>query len=300
MKPRHLSQQDQIRLRHVRVAGQRPDLAQFPDFLIVGPQRTGTTWLYHNLKCHPEILLPAKKEIYYFSTLGHPEHRRYQFQFLEDYMRIFDTSLAYRLNRHYDALRRCGCLYHPRVRGEATATYATLETDVIEEIAVLNPAVKAIVMVRHPVERALSHAKKELLRKASGPVSDDELLHFCQSQSKIELCDYDAILAAWRAHLRPGHVFVGDYREIVESPLALLAAMHRFLGVLPGERYVKTRHVRETINATLKRPISDELRAKISDLLHDEVAAYLRLSESIAEARVKGSANPEGAAVVVG
>jgi len=41
----------------------RLDLRHFPDFLILGPQRTGTTRLFFNLHMHPEILLHRMKDI---------------------------------------------------------------------------------------------------------------------------------------------------------------------------------------------------------------------------------------------
>ena len=37
-----------------------------PNFLIIGSQKAGTTSLYHVLKQHPEIYLPARKEVNYF------------------------------------------------------------------------------------------------------------------------------------------------------------------------------------------------------------------------------------------
>ncbi len=37
-----------------------------PDFLGIGAPRTGMTWLYENLRRHPEVWLPPIKEIHYF------------------------------------------------------------------------------------------------------------------------------------------------------------------------------------------------------------------------------------------
>jgi hypothetical protein len=37
-----------------------------PNFLIIGAQKAGTTWLFQNLQSHPEIWLPAEKEIHFF------------------------------------------------------------------------------------------------------------------------------------------------------------------------------------------------------------------------------------------
>jgi len=35
-----------------------------PNFLGIGAQRAGTTWVYHCLREHPQIFLPDKKEIW--------------------------------------------------------------------------------------------------------------------------------------------------------------------------------------------------------------------------------------------
>jgi hypothetical protein len=36
----------------------RRDLQRFPDFLGIGAQKAGTTWLHHNLRSHPDIWPP--------------------------------------------------------------------------------------------------------------------------------------------------------------------------------------------------------------------------------------------------
>ena len=40
-----------------------------PNFLCIGAQKSGTTWLYYNLKEHPQIWLPLYKEIHYFDEI---------------------------------------------------------------------------------------------------------------------------------------------------------------------------------------------------------------------------------------
>ncbi|WP_424097675.1 sulfotransferase domain-containing protein [Moorena producens] len=37
-----------------------------PNFLIIGAQKAGTTWLSHNLREHPEVFIPSD-EIHYFN-----------------------------------------------------------------------------------------------------------------------------------------------------------------------------------------------------------------------------------------
>jgi len=39
----------------------------YPDFVGIGAQKAGTTWLGHNLQLHPEIWMPGIKELHYFN-----------------------------------------------------------------------------------------------------------------------------------------------------------------------------------------------------------------------------------------
>ena len=41
----------------------------FPRFLCIGAQKAGTSWLNHNLRAHPGLWLPPRKELHYFDRL---------------------------------------------------------------------------------------------------------------------------------------------------------------------------------------------------------------------------------------
>src|SRR5438128_11210161 len=43
-----------------------------PDFSCVGPQKTGTGWLYQQLEPHPDFWMPPIKELHYFDQLSRP------------------------------------------------------------------------------------------------------------------------------------------------------------------------------------------------------------------------------------
>ena len=53
-----------------------------PNFLVIGAQRAGTTWLYECLREHPEIFLPETKELHYFD-LNHEKGYEWYFQHFE-------------------------------------------------------------------------------------------------------------------------------------------------------------------------------------------------------------------------
>ena len=79
-----------------------------PDFFCIGAMKAGTTWLYENLRCHPDIYLPDRKEDYFFS---------YEF---------YNQSL-----RHYSRRFAQGA---GRVKGEVTPGYGILGIDRIRFI----------------------------------------------------------------------------------------------------------------------------------------------------------------------
>ena len=109
---------------------------RLPSFLCLGTQKGGTTTLHNLLAQHPQVFLPACKEVHYFS--------------------LHDQQPLNWYAEHYSAAqpgRRCGditpyYLFHPR---------APLR---IQQVL---PQAKLIVLLRDPVERALSqvfHARR--------------------------------------------------------------------------------------------------------------------------------------------
>ncbi|MGB5636025.1 MAG: sulfotransferase domain-containing protein [Waterburya sp.] len=128
-----------------------------PNFLIIGVQKGGTTWLHENLKRHPQIFLPqGKKELEFFSY--------YQ-------KKITDHGLSYYLkyfNQFEDLLNK----EKPKAIGEATPSYFwTINpsrkwtnptnkhfNDQIPDSVfnILGSEIKLILCLRDPVERAIS------------------------------------------------------------------------------------------------------------------------------------------------
>jgi len=259
-------------LQLVRTRSTSVDLSAFPDFLIAGPQRTGTTWIFRNLIAHPHLFLPGTKEIYYFSTLGKPDHPKFQFEFLEDYLAIFNESLKTRIKKSYDALRRCGVLYHPRWYGEATATYATLKEEAISDIARLNPNVKIVLMLRDPVERTWSHAKKEIVRRLQPGerASDDDFIRFFQQAGQLRRSAMHEVVAKWRNHLPTNQIYLGDYAFLSSEPRGFLDDLCQFLDA-PLPRRFDSPHLRSTINPTTKDPLPPALLAWLNKHLREDI-----------------------------
>jgi len=264
-------------LRYVKVSDRNLDLRFFPDFLIVGPQRTGTTWLHAHLRYHPQIMLSEPKELFFFSSLKTPDKPRFRSNELKSYLRFFHEPLWRVTLRNLISLWRYHGPYRPKVRGEATASYAALDRDVIADITALNPDVKIILMIRNPVDRAWSHAKKDLARNRGRQLADvsaEELERFFTDPYQRQCARYAENIDTWSACLRPGHLLVGLFDHIDTRPEALLLAVMSFLGVSSDRRYVSDA-VRQAVNPTQPSKIPERHRRFLEELLRDD-AAQLR------------------------
>lgn len=268
----------------VRQRTDRPDLSLFPNLLYLGPQRTGSTWLHANLSRHPEVHLHREKETFYFSTLGRPDAPRYRFGFLEDYLASFREGAFALLLKNYHALRRSGSLYRPRVRGDFTASYGVLGEEVIAQIARLQPAVRGIIFVRDPVERAWSHAKKDLVRGRETPADDAALLSFIRSPEQLARADYRGVIDRWKRHLAPRSLFVAPYTRMAEDPAVLLDEIVGFLGVRLGGGV--WRHAATRRNVTAGGGVPQHLRPDVETALAPATASYCELLQEIGPARI--------------
>lgn len=118
-----------------------------PDYLIIGAQRCGTTSLQALLTQHPNIRPPRlRKGVHYFDTGFRRGANWYRSQF----------PLAATMGRGGSAAKRM-------FTGEASPYYL-FHPSVPGRIASVLPNIKLIVLLRDPVERAISHHKHEQRR----------------------------------------------------------------------------------------------------------------------------------------
>lgn len=269
------------RLRYVEIESERLTLDRFPDFLIVGPQRTGTTWLHQVLTTHPEVFLTDPKEIFFFSRLKDRTSPKFESALLDWYLAHFHDPWPRWIAKQARSLRRYGRAYRPRIRGEATASYAAMDRDLVAEIATLRPDVKVLVMVRHPVDRAWSHAKKDLARnrgRRAEDVPDAEWEEFLGDPYQLRCARYEENLANWRAAVGEANVFVGTFEEVEQRPAELLARMTAFLGVSDDPRFVDPKLLASVVNPTGRSEVPARFRNTLETLLASEIDGWKRLT----------------------
>jgi hypothetical protein len=258
---------------------------RFPDFFCIGPQRTGSTWLHASLVRHPEILMHRDKETFFFSTIGNPSSPRYRYPDLKAYLDSFQDTLGELLLKNYHALRRCRRLYRPRILGESTASYCVLETDVLEDIRTLNPDIKIIMLLRDPVERAWSHANKDLVRDTGKAATDEQYLEFFSRPDQLARADYLAIIERWRGFLKPGHMMLAPSARIESDPAGLVSEVLGFVGA-SDRRAASARHLVSRQNPTAGTSIPSRLRKELESALGQRIETYRTLVSEVGSAMI--------------
>lgn len=114
------------------------------NFVIAGAQKAGTTALATFLGEHPEICIADKKEVHLFDD--------------QDYSREWTPEA---IDRRY--AEACGNYSGQPLVGEATPIYLYWP-HIAGELHRYNPEMRLIVLLRDPVERAISHHRMERAR----------------------------------------------------------------------------------------------------------------------------------------
>jgi hypothetical protein len=203
-----------------------------PNFLIIGTQKGGTTWLHENLKGHPQIFLPqGKKELEFFSY--------YQ-------KKIADHGLNYYL-KHFNQFEDLINSEKPKAIGEATPSYFwSINPDrqwsnptnqhfnrhIPESVhQLLGDQLKLILCLRDPVERAISayfhHIKRDRICYQTQRILDVGHLH-----GIIDMGFYSQHLNAWLRKFSLDNFKILIYeRDIKQNKQRTIVDICKFLQV---------------------------------------------------------------------
>ncbi len=233
-----------------RVSASDRDLMRLPNFLVISPPKTGSSWLAANLAAHPRICSPSTKELRFFSWL----HRWCD---LDWYVSRFD---------------QVGTTH----RGEATPPYAVLPVSTIRQIRELIPDLKVIFLMRDPVERAWSHARHcrrygeanfyPTIPSTTAPDSSVWQENFAHDWPCAS-GDYLGQLRRWMTVFPQQQIFVGFYESITVNPHQLLADILHFLEIeeTPFGQLPIHNRINPGVPAELPQPLEDTLQAIYRD-----------------------------------
>lgn len=174
------------------------------DFIGIGAQRAGTSWIYSALYEHPQVCIPVK-EIHFFSR---DRNWRKGYQWYES---IFS---------------RCPS---SQKKGEFSTSYLS-DAKTPERIYKKYPDVKLIVSLRNPVERAFSNYKNDIMAGVVRPhVSFSEALK--NHPEYIENGLYAKHLKRYLQYFDRKQILILNFDDLKNHPLEFIKSIYRFIGV---------------------------------------------------------------------
>jgi hypothetical protein len=263
--------------------------ATLPDFIGIGAQKAGTTWLSHNLQLHPEVWMPGIKEFHYFNDRindpRNPVSRLYgKIKGERTVDRRWRRQVKSRIRRHLHSFSKddflwdlkyytgtpdnewYASLFEPgrgRITGEITPAYSMLDRESIAYVHDLAPDAKLIFMMRNPIERAWSQVVMRFDKSGKKNVASarrKRLLRNFESEGSRSRTDYLRTLENWGAFYSEEQIFVGFLEDIHFYPEKLLDSVYEFLGV----------------DASFKPPgVGEKVHARSAGSMPIDAAVYL-------------------------
>lgn len=199
-----------------------------PNFLIIGAAKSGTTALHSYLRQHPQIFMPEKKELNYFSPrFANTNVPKIHADEVVDTLDEYESYFA-------------GVTIEKAI-GEATPTYLYYEKTP-ERIKALIPDVKLIAILRNPIERAYS-AYLHAIRDWREPAKDFyEALALEPERIKqnwsilyhyITVGLYSEQVDRYFFHFPKDKIKTFLYDDLLNNPQELFQEIFRFLDVDP-------------------------------------------------------------------
>jgi hypothetical protein len=231
-------------------------------FLIAGTQRAGTTTLRKYLFHHPDLCMPARKELHFFDDdkvwqSPPPDYAPYH--------AAFPVKPSHRL------------------LGEATPIYMYWKP-ALPRIRDYNPEMKLIMLLRNPITRAYSHWNFERYRGRESLPFREALLAEpsrtekarpaqLRNESYIQRGMYTGQLAELWRFFPPEQTLVLRFDDLRRAVKPLCAQIARFLAIRP---FVPVREVVSNAREYAS-PLSVEDRNYLAGIFEEEIRSLERL-----------------------
>ena len=264
----------------------------YPDFLVIGAQKAGTTWLDRNLRCHPQIWLPPEKEIHFFDLprplpfaallLAPVRAARHwtKARLARDWAKVKAGEQTFSWYVRYYFLPRTQRWYRSlftpgpgQICGETTPRYAALPDKEIEGIQRLMPELKIVYLLRDPVDRMWSDLAMFQRPRFGGSglrrANQDKLRSFLSDPENLAHSQYAANLTRWEKIFTQRQIFLGYQEEISLQPRDMLRRLYTFLGVSTNEP-ASYKRAGEQINSKKYPPIRPGLARRLATTLGED------------------------------
>ncbi len=253
-----------------------PDLQKRPRTMlyVIRAQKAGTTWLYRQLERHPEVFVPANKEVQYWNSVRSPKipHpwfkarivarqsvgpfglRRLSKRFSPQKLRRIENNLAY--VRMFEASPFDLDAYYryfaefagdEAVWADISPGYATLSEPTFAEMSNAHPDARFVFVMRDPAERFVSGLRQKYRRDSQRyNISEDQFnviledaIRFGRCQDCYRFSDYQETIRRLDAAVPPEKVLYLFYETLFSE--AAMAKLARHLDIAPIAAELKTK-----------------------------------------------------------
>lgn len=183
------------------------------DFIVIGAEKSGTTWLADMLRQHPDVFIPERKEIFFFNErfFESPELNNFNFDKpLSWYLAFFDEAEP------------------DQVKGEVCPAYLW-DVTAPQEIFSFNPSVKIIAVLRAPVERAYSQFRYYVQRGVLEDISFHQAIE--KRPDLISRSMYFDQLKRYFELFPQEHIKVLFFDDLKQDSQGFLEDVDTFLGI---------------------------------------------------------------------
>jgi hypothetical protein len=249
-----------------------------PDFLCVGAQKAGTSWLYHQLTWHPDFWMPPIKELHYFDTLSRV--KRYNPPRCKDERDEWFLARLVELSALPDIeLETYSQLFAPKaalLSGDISPSYSTLNDEVIERVVNYFPNLKVIFLARDPVERAWSHLSMGVRLRNISPfdvTNVDDVIRNLLNPGVLLLSYPSKIVARWKRYVRPDLFRVYFFDDLQQNPAELRRSILFFLGADPDKPSGPLNADYNGQGGREKLRLTDKVRCRLAEFFEQELKA---------------------------
>lgn len=217
-----------------------------PDFIGIGPGKAGTTWIYEQLRAHPQVFMPDEKELHYFDEelYGPPGSVNLRSeQPIEWYHQQFAAAAP------------------DQVRGEITPSYFTSRT-APPRVRAAYDDVRLFSVVRRPQDRLWSMYLFATQKGEIARVGFSDALE--RYPYLLERCHNSPAIARWLDGFDERELRVWLYDELRDAPSTFLAELHRHIGIDPRPSSDPGRRANETGRHRYPRLNRSLMRARVA------------------------------------
>ncbi len=250
----------------------------WPDFLCVGAQKGGTSWLYRQLALHPDFWMPPVKELHYLDNLSRTK-RLSPPRLRDEHDVCFLESMRRLSAQQYIDLENYGRLFKHKgalLSGDISPAYSILSEEVIERVVRYFPNLKVIFLARDPVERAWSQLSMGVRLGRISPfdaTDSGEVIRNLLNPGVLLRSHPSKIVARWRRHVCPELFRIYLFDELERNPTELRRSILHFLGSNSDKPSGQLRADHNSDVSKEKLRLTDKVRSRVAEFFKDELKA---------------------------